>query len=290
MKRIVVSILLAALLVIGVSLTAMSAENEGSAALGLPVANIDVGDLVPMDIVKKVALKRAKGKWGQVTAGEPIACSDEDGNISYYMCPFHIGSEPFPDHEQIMKGVKEGRSLRKSVQDGSFDMQLLSTPNSGQTTKQNSSPNLAIPYGVKPAPATSQADYRKALRYARNKETGVGEYGTVYVAATFDRFPIPVVEKALPPYYYNGDIAQQKAKDVLGGTAKLGRIYFLGARGTYFEFLSGSNSVTIDASSLEIKPITKIGRTAPTSDEYQRFKNEWNKASAEPAATGGGTK
>jgi hypothetical protein len=216
---------------------------------------MNVQDLVPLGIVKKVALHKARELWGQVTPGEPIALSDEDGNLSYYMCPFHIGPGPFPEYKQIIKGVRQGRNLVKAVQKGY---------------------------------APPQSNHQKALKDAKNKELGIGEYGTVYVAATYDQFPIPLVSHYLAPYYLKGDLAWQKAKEVLRGNPRLNRMYFLGERGTYFEFESGNNSVTVHAYSLHIEPVQRMQRTAPSQEHLKHLKDQWNKHIEDSALAGGG--
>ena len=260
----------------------MAAQGQGSGddpneiSLGYPTANMDVGNLVPMEIVRKVALKKAKDLWGQVTPGEPIACSDQDGNIAYYMCPFYIGKGPFPSYGQIMKGVKEGRALVDAVQSGILPSGLdFSKLQQMPQAVVHSNPD--IPKVEKPEPtADSTPNYQKAFKAAKNKELGIGEYGTVYVAATYDRFPIPLISHYLAPYFLTGDLAQQKAKESLLGSPKLNRIYFLGIRGTYFEFASGNNAVTIHAYSLESEPIRRIQKRAPLPQHLQSIREHWD--------------
>jgi len=285
MKRTVLTIFLVGFL-ITVTTPWMMAADSNETSLGLPTANMSVGNLVPLGIVKKVALKKAKELWGQVTPGEPIACCDQDGNIAYYMCPFHIGPGPFPSDEQIMKGVKEGRKLVKDVHEGFFSQLDLGTESgkkaqTGDATLHSSGSN--VPKTIIPKPPTdyNAADYQKALKAAKGKELGIGEYGTIYVAATYDRFPIPLVSHYLPPYYLTGDLAQQKAEEVLVGTPKLNRIYFLGERGTFFEFISGNKAVTIHAYSLEVEPIKRIERRAATPEHQENIKEQWKKHAEE---------
>jgi hypothetical protein len=233
MNRSILILLITAFLFVAISLPQAIAEERvrfPEKILELPTANMHVQDGVPLGVIKKIALNKARELWGQVTPGEPLVLSDEDGNLAYYMCPFHIGPGPFPEYKEIMKGVKRGRSLVKAVQRGY---------------------------------APPQSDHQKALKDARSRELGIGEYGTVYVAATYDRFPIPLVSHYLAPFYLKGDLAWQKAKETLGGNPRLNRIFFLGERGTFFEFESGENAVTVHAYSLKIEPVHRIQRTAP---------------------------
>jgi hypothetical protein len=153
-----------------------------------------------------------------------------------------------------MRGVKQGRSLAKAVHRG------------------------YVP---------PQSDHQKALKDAKSRELGIGEYGTVYVAATYDRFPIPLVSHYLAPIYLKRDLAWQKAKEVLGGNPRLNRIYFLGERGTYFEFEYGDNAVTVHAYSLEIKPLQRVQRSAPSQGHLKDLKDEWDTIIAESNRAGG---
>ena len=247
MNRLIVILFIATYLFIALSSPMATAQERmmlPEKYLELPTANMNVQNLVPLGIVKKVAMHKARVLWGQVTPGEPIALSDEDGNLAYYMCPFHIGPGPFPEYKQIIKGVRQGRSLVNAVHKGY---------------------------------APPQSDHQKALKDAKSRELGIGEYGTVYVAATYDRFPIPLVSHYLSPFYLKGDLAWQKAKEVLGGNPHLTRMYFLGERGTFFEFESGSNSVTVHAHSLHVEPVQRMPHTAPSEEHLKHLKDQWNK-------------
>jgi len=256
---------------------AQSAGGPDQSSLGYPTANMDVENLVSMEVVGKVALKKAKKKWGQVAPGKPIACCDQDGNLAYYMCPFAIGNGPFPSYEQIMKGVKEGRELVKDVQIGFMpeELDFSKLPKYPQAVV-HSNPDVPV-VKMPQAAGDSAPSYQKALKTAKAKDMGIGEYGTVYVAATYDRFPIPLVSHYLPPYYFMGDLAQERAKGSLFGNPKLSRIFFLGMRGTYFEFTSEGDSVTVHAYSLEIEPIKYIEKRALLPQEEQEIRENWDK-------------
>ena len=258
MKRPIVILFISVFLLIALSSPMATAQERmmlPEKYLELPTANMNVQNLVPLGIVKKVAMHKARVLWGQVTPGEPIALSDEDGNLAYYMCPFHIGPGPFPEYKQIIKKVRQGRSLVNAVHKGY---------------------------------APPQSDHQKALKDAKSRELGIGEYGTVYVAATYDRFPIPLVSHYLSPFYLKGDLAWQKAKEVLGGNPHLTRMYFLGERGTFFEFESGSNSVTVHAHSLHVEPVQRIPHTVPSQEHLKHLKDEWNRLVEDATLTEGG--
>lgn len=226
------------------------AADPGETALALPAANMDIKNLVPLNIVRRIALEKARELWGQVTAGEAIACCDEDGDIVAYMCPFRIGQEPFPSYKQIMRGVREGRRLVKEVESGT---------------------------APGPPGKLEAARFQEAFKMARKKELGIGEYGAIYVSARYDRYPIPLCSHYLCPYYTKGDLAQEKAGKTLKGTPHLARYYFLGHRGQYFELVFGESKVLIHAYSLEIEPIKPVERVIPTQEQLEDIRQDWIK-------------
>jgi hypothetical protein len=304
MKRAIFSVFLTACLVLvghtwltKVSGHAGAADGNGT-FLGMPSANkdnIDPAILVPLDVVNRIALEKARELWGQVTPGKPIACCDQDGNISTYMCPFRIGGGGFPNYEEIMKGVRAGRTFVKEVNEGLFNQpsqevgeeeanrqaveNRLYERDAGRdiSTHQNS-PNLKPEVGVasKPPKESKAQDFQGALRSAREIELGIGEYGTIYVSARYDQYPIPLCSHYLSPYYFSGDVAHGKAKAHLGEKATLSRYYFLGRFGQYFEFTSDSARVSINAHSLEVEPIRPIPQRAPTKEQLDDIKQKWD--------------
>lgn len=295
MRRSVFLLFLIGCLVLAASLFVMAGEDDASAAdagepsLGLPSANMDVENLVPLSIVEEIALWKAKELWGQVTPEEPIACCDEDGDIVAYMWPFRIGKEPFPSYEQIMQGVRKGRRLLKTVLITSFNRESVGEQGAGAPglERRHRGTNAATPYpsesnlsgGSAPRPPAEleAPSFQEAFKMARKKELGIGEYGTIYVSARYDRYPIPLYSHYLCPYYTMGDLAQEKAKKILGASPSLDRYYFLGRRGQYFEFVSGESKVSIHAYSLEIKPIKPVGRAGPTDEQLEDMWQDWIK-------------
>jgi hypothetical protein len=298
MIRAVLSIFLVACLVLTVSPWVIAGEDPASAAdagkisLSLPGANMELDNLVPLSIVKKITLNKAKELWGQVTPGEPIVCCDQDGDIVTYMCPFHIGKGPFPSYEQIMRGVREGRRLveeaekgfpsqelagEQSADDGSLEERSCETDAEMDTPSAPYPAESELSVGTAPTPPEKPegASFREALKKAKEKELGIGEYGTIYVSARYDRYPIPLCSHYLCPYYTTGDLAQEKANKALGGTPTLARYYFLGYRGQYFEFVSGERKVSIHAYSLEIEPIKEIEQAVPTEEQLDDIWQDW---------------
>lgn len=288
------------------------AADAAGASLGLPVANMDSIDpdrLVPLEIVNRIALQKAQELWGQVTPGKPIACCDQDGNISTYMCPFRIGGGPFPGYDQIMQGVRAGRALVKEVEEGYFtppseevgaesddsaDAEQKSYERDaerGASIYQSSDVVDSEPRGgkaSKPHEESKAQSYQAALKEAREIELGIGEYGTIYVSARYDLFPIPLCSHYLSPYYFSGDLAQGKARKALGAEPVLIRYYFLGRLGQYFEFASDSNTVSIQAHSLEVEPIERLPRADLSQEQLEELRQEWDRIAGPTGTQKGG--
>jgi hypothetical protein len=272
--------------------------------LSMPSANynLDPDLLVPMEVVEQVALKKAQELWSQVTPGEPIPTCDENGDIVAYMCPFYIGSGAFPSYEQIMEGVKEGRDQVKAVQIGFFN--LGSTENS---RSDSDTAHIERRAGGDDASTTDTADskpsrmtapkqlssnegesYQEALKAAKEKELGIGEYGTIYVSARYDRYPIRLCSHYLSPFYFRGDLAQENAAAALGSEPHLSRYYFLGFRGQYFEFVSGQKKTIVHAYSLDIESFEPFMRRLPSAEQLEDMRNDWDKLTGSAEAEKGG--
>lgn len=255
MKRAVLFVFLIACLVLATSpclkvgLDTASAADAHGTSLGLPAANIDNIDpdsLVPLSIAKRIALKKAKELWGQVTPGEPIACCDQDGDISTYMWPFRIGGGPFPRYEEIMQGVREGRRLVKEAEEGFFSPES-SKPGEESADRpgleQRSLETEAGTYASTPYPAESELSggttlthrekseesqsFQEMLKKAREKELGIGEYGTIYVSARYDLYPIPLCSHYLCPYYI-ARLGPRKGKEGFRRNTQFGSVLFSG--------------------------------------------------------------
>lgn len=95
-------------------------------------------------------------------------------------------------------------------------------------------------------------------KYASRKAIGAGEFGTIVVSATYDSFPVPVYMHYLALYYTNFDLALDSAEKTIGNGASLGRIYFLGLSGQYFEFVNGKDKILINCKTLAIKTPEEI--------------------------------
>ena len=62
-------------------------------------------------------------------------------------------------------------------------------------------------------------------KFASKKAMGADEFGTIFVSATHDTFPVLAYFHYLAQYYINFDLALEKAQQVLGQGALLKSIY-----------------------------------------------------------------
>jgi hypothetical protein len=258
-------------------------STEAIVALETPSANTSVSNLVPMNIITKIAMKTAEERWGQgqVSQGDPIPCSDAAGNIVVYAIPFHIGKGPFPAREALLGSVKQGRDDMKSLEKGHMPNKVTTpVPNTSAIEhRADSVPGAEASAGAAQA-AMDKAAMEQELKAAKKKAIGADEYMTIYVSATYDNYPIPLISHYLPPFFTTGDLARQKVQDkVQSATApSLSRYYFLGRRGQYFEFNAGGNKFVIHAQSLEIEslPQAAAGKAVPDPRLMEDIRQTWD--------------
>jgi hypothetical protein len=129
---------------------------------------------------------------------------------------------------------------------------------------------------------------RNAQTLARIKGTkmknGTEQFGTVVVSARYDRFPIPLVMHYLHPYFYQGDLAVEKAKKKLNtDTTNVERIYFLGrSRGQHIELSAGGANVLLNLYSLEEESADKVlsrkgEKVLPDTETLSAIQVQWDK-------------
>jgi len=242
------------------------------AQLNTPSANMKVENMVSYDVLEKIAVTKAQQLWGQVALGQPIPCCDDNGDIVVYMFPFKIGSATFPGYDEILKGIQEGRTeyqeITKRLQEEKMDIFDRYPIDKQDDLPRRDESNFDLNRSMTGAPELLMADMSisrteelsSALTMAKYKKYGINEYGTIYISIRADRFPIPLRSHYLCPYYSMGDLALQKAQEVLGTTnIRLEHYYFLGlGRGQYFEFSSGKKRILIEAYLLQPENPEKI--------------------------------
>jgi len=216
------------------------------------LANRDIPNPVPYELVQKIAMVKAGQKWGQVAPGPLLPCCDDNGDLVAYMFVFAIGTAESPSAEAIRASVLEGRkiaeeglgAMSESEQKALIDAARNDTSDPGAEGDLGNSRAMEA--------ARSEADAR-AKTLGSRKSIGAGEFGTVVVSAREDRFPVPLYMHYLPPYFSKGDLAAKSATTGLGvSEVKLERVYFLGrGRGQYFEFRGNDRTILIDAQHLE---------------------------------------
>ena len=274
--------------------------------LDAPTANPEIKNPVPFPLIRKIALLKSKEVWGNGALGDPIPLSDLDGNLAVYLFPYHIGGERFPNYDEILKGVKEGRELKGHIRDSRIDKarEIYMGLDHGKPE-----PKRDVVMGISEVPARPEieavrpdgspsrsselAEVRKIERFAARHEIGADEYGTIIVSATYDRFPVLAYLHYLPPYYFNFDRALERAEQIKGKGAAMKKIYFLGIEGQYFEFENNGNQILLNSKTLETTSIETLrgarGSDAQISEDSmaarekirERLTEEWKKINAE---------
>lgn len=230
--------------------------------LDVPRAHLAIEDGVPIALVKDIALRKSEQKWGAGALGDPIPLCDLDGNIKAYIFSFHIGADVFPTYDQMLSKVRMGRTLRDHLERSEIkaarDLYHRMIPG---TTANGISQTIA---GPKMGPAdgdlsadvvariTRRAVSREMQRYADKTSIGADTYGTIVVSARYSMTPVIAYLHYLAPYYYNFDLALEKAEQTMGPGTHLDKIYFLGLSGQFFKFVHGSDSILLNAKSLKI--------------------------------------
>jgi hypothetical protein len=119
----------------------------------------------PLELMERIANTHAKEVWGpDVGQGEPLPILDEDGNPLLYAFPFAIGSQEFPNPNAL---IKRYNKLRQASSTSGADF------------------NKPEAQADQPFPTDIQHKMR--------------QFGTVYVSATMDRFPVQRVSHGLHP-------------------------------------------------------------------------------------------
>jgi len=287
-------------LLLSLSPNILSAQSR----LDVPTANLEIEDAVPFPLIRKIALMKSVEKWGHGALSDPIPLSDLDGNIKAYMFSFHIGMDRFPSYEEILPRIKDGRKLldylKHSKVEKAKEMYKTMKQANGDNEKASSSidieslSNSQIGHIEEKRPDGSTprrlevGRIRQIEKFAMRKRIGANEFGTIVVSARYRMVPLPAYMHYLAPYFFNFDLALEKANQLIGQGAYLQRIYFLGLSGQYFEFTNDTNGILINAKSIEIKDLSEIqkfrsSRSQITVNQGQKEKikdeidEEWQK-------------
>ena len=231
-----------------------------------PSAKQSIRDPVPWPLVQQIANAKATRLWGDGALGPGIPLSDLQGDVIAWMFSFSRGGTTFPTYDLLLRQIKAGRNLKNVVDHSSTNeaKRLYKELIGEQKPQATSAAPLAVPTGgpelgqieaVRPDGSPSKraqlADIAELRRYAAGKAVGAGQFGTIIVSASYRRVPVPLYFGYLAPYYAHFDQAQEKARTLIGETASLQRIYFLGFRGLFFEFVNEKAVVVLHASTLQ---------------------------------------
>lgn len=255
--------------------------------LGFPSAAPPSANAVPLETLRKYALKDAKNTWGEVMPGPEIPCRDSKGALVTYMFVFRLGASPFKAYGEIQNNVRSGR---KMYEEGAKEMRRLLPPALAPAVMSVGidaaarSP-MAPPALQQPSPELLQA--QEKFQSGRRMRSGAGEYGTVVMSARNDLVPLPQRIHGLPDFYNKLDLLQDKARETLGGEPKLTGIYYMNPAEQWYEFSSGGRSVLLDSRSMKIislqkhlmKKAAKQKRTPAQEAEFsamkQKIQEEW---------------
>lgn len=243
---------------------------QASAQGVFPEVNMEVENMVPFDQVMRTAQHKAKALWGDVCAGEPVPCCDDDGDLVAYMIPFAIGASEFPNHQRMYDRILKGRAAYEALTKQLQDMVTKEQDEAAYSVSiQREDAGFSAPPDSEDVQAFAHLDEENARKIsdcmaartlAKQIKYGINEYGTIFVSARYDRFPVPLSCHYLSPFFSVWDLAAEKARQALGvRDIVLSRYYFLGRdRGQFFEFSVDSRRVLIEAYQLAPKQTEQV--------------------------------
>jgi len=216
----------------------------------VPTARLDVQDAVLLVTLEKIADEMAHHIWREeIARGNPIPLADKNGDIYSYAFPYVRGERKFPEFEEIFHEISNLRSEY-------------------------------WPLNVDQDPSnwwTMPPEYYDAL-----SKMGT-QFGTVFVSATRNDFPVLRAVHFLHPYFVVGEMAQEKAMIYFDSNdVTLKTFYYLSPSQEYFEFVSGGQSILIDGNVLEITTREETLEAQPDEsvepEVLEQIRNAWERA------------
>lgn len=216
----------------------------------MPGAKMDVPGAVSLITLEKIADELAHHLWREeIARSKPIPLADKNGDIKAYAFTYIRGELKFPEFEQIFYKIHNLRS----------EYQVLNIKKD------------QFGFGTMPR------EYYDALGKIGN------QFGTVFVSATQNDFPVLRAIHFLHPYFIVGEMAQEKAENYFkSDDVTLKTFYYLNPNKEYFEFVSGEGSILIDANFFEIKTREEALDSQPDepvkSEVLEQIKSAWHQA------------
>jgi len=251
---------------------------SAQARLDVPSANLQVSNAAPIGLIRDIALKKSEETWGPGAIGNLIPLCNLNGDVVVYMIPFSIGKEQFPEYDELRSEIMSGRELRGVLRKSDLEKakQMYRSMDHGKvSTPRNvviSNPTVPVRPPIDTVRPDGSISRRKQLeevrdmeKFASKKAIGADEFGTIFVSATYDTFPVLAYFHYLAPYYTNFDLALERAEQLIGQGASLNTIYFLGLEGQYFEFINSRSSILLHSKSLRATTVEELKR--PRSPE-----------------------
>lgn len=226
-----------------------------------PKADTSVDDLVNKALAIRVAEVEAVKLWGPVRPGQPVRCTDVNGDINYYMVPFRLDSAPFPSREEIFAQRNESKSqIRDLIESRPLQYDPSKAPDASASSSYPTENQIGlgtIPV-IRPDSVTShrvqRGEWEAEIRRRVVELAEDTKYGTIVVSARRSQYPVPAIFYFLPPFYITGCEAKGIAERALGTPdVSLDNILFLGPGDQYYRFAAGESYVLIHCKTLRVQ-------------------------------------
>lgn len=186
-------------------------------------------ELVPLSVVERTAELHACAVWGpEVGRGGALPILDQDGTPIQYAVPFVLGHTDFPPPGKLVR--KFGRIRRDLIGPGAISADFHHT-----------------------------SSYRTYLDEIQSDLHG---FGTVYVSARTNAYPVLRVSNELHPYFFQAELALDLAAVELGGDEpRLKALRLVGPFHEYFEIEAGGRTVRFHVHTLENQKVFEDAAT-----------------------------
>lgn len=223
----------------------------------MPTAVVNKATSMEKSILIRAAAIKACELWGDVRAGEPIPCTDFEGNLNYYLIPFSFGKD-FPSYDNLFQQRQAVKDRAKRLLDEfepQYDETFYKTENNTAVGDMN---NDVLPFPVERPDGTlsHRILYHQSLEVLKgnlSESQFDTNFGTVVMAVSQEVYPIPAIYHFLPPLFISGTEARQLAEEKLQtSNCLLKNIIFLGPGALYYRFTNNSEDILINCKTLQI--------------------------------------
>lgn len=206
-------------------------------------------ELVPMDTLEKIADAQAFELWGENIGRGEPIPLSDASGLYAYVFPYILNTRQFPSHETLFDQVRDLRSR----------------------------------HNVVPAQGDVLATYFSELR-----QFGSG-FGSIRVSARITAGPVLQMSHFLPQYFITGESAREEAVRQLGGEVELNKYYDFSPEEQYIEFVSGTNTVLIDAvvpsRTVPVDALTRRPPRPKSEELLSEIRRSWERLTASTPGT-----